>query len=104
MNVKLTPRKYILQGHTPVEVADLLTWAYWMETANRHVAKTDIAHVYISTVFLGLDQGNGNGNPVLFETMIFGGPLDGMQLRYHTWEEAEIGHQETVERVHESLT
>lgn len=54
--------------------------------------------VNVSTVFLRLDHNFfGEGPPILFETMIFGGPLDGYQLRYATWEEAEEGHEKAIE-------
>ena len=85
--------KYRLDGKKPVECEDLLTWAKGFETANRHVAKEKRDGVLVSTVFLGLDHRlGGNGPPILFETMIFGGPHDGDQDRYCTWEEAEAGH------------
>ena len=92
-------KKYILDGKTPV-LCDLMTWAEWFETpGNRTVAKTKIADVLISTVFLGLDHSWGEGPPILFETMIFGGKLDQEQERYSTWDEAEEGHKQMVERV-----
>ena len=50
-------------------------------------------------MFLGLDHSFGGGAPLLFETMVFGGPLDGEQERYSTWNEAEAGHKLMVERV-----
>lgn len=108
--------KYILDGHKAVPV-DLMTWAEWFEKAERHVAKTNIGvpiwkyylgkllkikkwqPIYISTVFLGLDHSFGSGPPLLFETMVFGGPLDQEMDRYTTWEEAEIGHKVMVEGV-----
>ena len=88
--------KYILDGQTPVP-CDLLTWAKWFETAERHVAETTVGDVKVSTVFLGLDH-RESGPPILFETMVFGGPLDQEQDRYATWQEAEQGHQAMVER------
>jgi hypothetical protein len=92
--------QYILKGHTPVLEDDIRVWAEWMLAADR-VVKSDIVQgVHISTVFLGLDHGWGpDRKPVLFETMIFGGDLDEFQRRYHTWEEAEIGHAEAVSKV-----
>jgi len=49
--------------------------------------------VEVSTVFLGLDHNfTGRGGPILFETMIFGGPLDLWQDRYGTYADAERGH------------
>jgi hypothetical protein len=49
--------------------------------------------ITVSTVFLGIDHGFGGDRPVLFETMIFGGPYNDHQVRYCTWAEAEHGHQ-----------
>lgn len=96
---------YILEGHKPVP-CDLMTWARWLETnrANKHVADDYIENppgvtgaVRVSTVFLGLDHGYGGGPPILFETMIFGGPHNEEMWRYSTWEEAEAGHARAVE-------
>ena len=36
------------------------------------------------------------GPPLLFETMIFGGPHDGYQERYTFWDEAEAGHAKAL--------
>ena len=83
---------YVLIGHTPIAV-DMFTWGHWLVTANRQVAWDEIPDAQVSTVFLGLDHNfYNNGPPILFETMIFGGPLDGEQWRYATWKEAERGH------------
>lgn len=89
---------YILEGHKAVP-ADLMTWARWFETigAGRVVAKTELAHVHVSTVFLGLDHSYGEGPPQLFETMIFSGPKDGWQERCETWEQAIQMHKRGIE-------
>lgn len=89
-------KKYILVERKPVECNDLLTWASWLEMADRRVAHTVVGDIRISTVFLGLDHQYGNGPPLLFETMIFGGPHDLECWRYPTWEIAETGHAEAV--------
>ena len=95
--------KYILDGHK-VKSVELMEWARWFEKADRRVAKTDVAHVNVSTVFLGVDHRFGDeGPPLIFETMVFGGPLDGEQDRYSTWDEAEAGHKRMVERVNASF-
>ena len=47
----------------------------------------------ISTVWLGLNHQFGNGPPLIFETMVFGGKYDGEQERYSTLEEAQNGHK-----------
>lgn len=90
--------KYLLKGHKPVPVEDLVEWARWYETANRRVAETVLGDVRVSTVFLALDHRMRDQDPpLLFETMIFGGPQAGYCERYSTWEEAEEGHAQAVE-------
>ena len=95
--------KYILKGHEAVP-ADLMEWAQWFETADRTVAKAQLpGDVSVSTVFLGLNHDFlGDGPPILFETMIFGGPLDLEEARYATWDEAEEGHAAMVKRAEEA--
>ena len=91
---------YILDGHTPTQCASLREWGQFFEdTERRRVAATEIGDVRVSTVFLGLDHSFGEGPPLLFETMVFGGPLDEEMDRYSTWEEAVEGHAKMVERV-----
>lgn len=53
----------------------------------------------VSTVWLGVDHSLGGGNPVLFETMIFGGSHAGFERRYETEIEALSGHAEAVKMV-----
>ena len=90
---------YILDGHKPVK-CDLMTWGRWFEKADkaRIVKQEKTGDVEVSTVFIGIDHQWGKGPPLLFETMIFGGPHDQYQERYSTWEEAELGHALAVER------
>ena len=91
--------KYILDGKKVVLEPDLLAWGRWFETADRDVIKTDVGKVRILTVFLGLDHQYGDGPPLLFETLVFGGALDERMNRYSTWDEAEAGHALMVKRV-----
>lgn len=88
----------ILEGHE-VKQVDLMTWARWFEGKDRHVANETIGDSQISTVFLGLNHSFGDGPPLLFETLVFGGKLDQEMDRYSTWDEAEAGHKAMVERV-----
>lgn len=82
--------------HNLVEV-DLETWARWFEDIeNRRVGWTEVGDVKVSTVCLGIDHRFGEGPPLLFETMIFGGPHDQYQERYSTWDEAQQGHLDAV--------
>lgn len=103
---------YILggeDGHTPILEPDFMAWARWFEQAShdgaagRRVAQTCDGDIRVSTVFLGLDHQWGSGPPLLFETMVFGGPLDSEQDRYSTWEAADEGHREMVRRVTEAM-
>ncbi len=88
--------KFILEGHTAVPCDDLLAWAKWLQDADTCVAKTEMADIRVSTVFLGLNHRFDEGPPLIFETMIFGGDHDETMWRYSTWEEAEAGHERVV--------
>jgi hypothetical protein len=87
-------RQYALRGRVPVPCRQWFDWAEWFERANRTVGWTHVTEtVDVSTIFLGLDCNYlAHGPPILFETMVFGGPLNGLQWRYSTWSEAEEGH------------
>jgi len=86
---------YLLNGKEPVECDDILEWVkLFKKDVSRRVARTNKPGVYISTVFLGLDHSWGDGPPLLFETMVFGGELDDLQWRYSTWDQAVVGHSE----------
>ena len=88
---------YIREGHKPKPIANYMEAARWFETADRRVAKAfKIGEATVSTVFLAIDHQFGDGPPLLFETMVFGGIHDGYQKRYTTWEEAEKGHAKAV--------
>jgi hypothetical protein len=65
-----------------------------------HVRATAIGEIEVSTVWLGIDHNwTGHGPPIIFESMVFGGPLDGCAWRYATLAEAEAGHDEVVAQV-----
>lgn len=92
--------KYILEGKRPVKCYDLTEWCKFVENNNRIVKQTHLGKVLISTVFLGLDHRfTGEGPPILFETMIFGGTHNDYQVRYTTWKAAEAGHKRAVDLV-----
>ena len=81
---------YILDGKIPVPFFDTTKWGLQVD---KIIGKDQFGSVSVSTVFLGMDHSFGGGDPVLFETMIFGGEHDQYQERYCTWDEAEKGHQ-----------
>ena len=92
--------RYILKGKEPVECHSLIEWAEWFENGdNRRVAQTSINEANVSTVFLGLNHNFGDGLPLLFETMIFGGKHNDYQTRCYSWEEAEAMHKKAVDLV-----
>lgn len=80
-------------------VARLIAWGKAMEV-QRRVARVVTANGYrVSTVFLGTDHGYDNGEPILFETMIFGGKFSGIdeyQERCSTLAEAAEQHLRAV--------
>lgn len=95
---------YILDGHNPVPEPDLWKWATCRSAFPNHVAEDfegeiDGMIIRVSTVFLGLDHNHWGGPPILFETMIFGGPHDGRQNRCSTWDEAVTMHQQALDLV-----
>ena len=95
--------RYNLNGHDPIPCDDLDTWTNWMEGPDRLVRDSHLIdpgrnRVRVCTAFLGVDVNFGDGEPILFETVIFGGPFDWNLYRYCTWEEAEHGHAAIVER------
>lgn len=69
---------YILNADgTATCPADALEWAKFFETTDRQIARDETKGVTVSTVFLGIDHRIcGDGPPVLFETLVLGGPLD----------------------------
>ena len=98
--------KYILKkdGKTPIPEPDLLKWAEWIEgTGKRRVSLSRLGESRgprVSTVFLGLDHSfSDEGPPVLWETMVFGGPWKyEPQERYTSYEDALIGHEKWLRK------
>ena len=87
---------WILRGREIVP-AELMEWAKFYETRERFMFNESVGDAKVSTVFLGLDHGYGDGAPVLFESMIFGGLHADSQWRYCTYGEAEAGHKRIVQ-------
>ena len=89
---------YILdKDKNPVQ-ATLEQFAKFCEQQGDKVVQQDKLPngTFVSTVFLGLDHQFGDGPPILFETMIFGGEHDQYQERYCTWTEAVKGHRKAL--------
>lgn len=90
----------------PVPCPDLMKWAMWFEKhENRIVEQTMVGKIKVSTVFFGLGSSifSDSPNPLLFETMVFGGDHDLERERYRTWLGAESGHKRWVDKVTDSV-
>ena len=87
----------------PVPCNDPSEWAKLFDSIDRRVALTTIVNdkseIQVSTVFLGIDHGFGDGPPILFETMAFENGEDKLVQRYLTWEDAEKGHKRMVKQI-----
>ena len=94
MSADLGSRFYNMEG----EQIDRAEWLTLFEHPTaRQVALTERDDVMVSTVLLTIDHNwTGNGPPIIFETMIFGGEHDQYQERYATKAEAEEGHDRAV--------
>ena len=76
---------YVLdKNNNVIPEPNLIRWATWLESADRKIARETIGDSDISTVFLGIDHSFGVGDPLLFETMVFGGQFDDEQERCGT--------------------
>lgn len=86
---------YILKDKNPI-IADYEDWTIWMQSNHilRNVKQSQFNGGMVSTVFLGIDHNlSGVGEPVVFESLVFGGINDKELMRYSTWEEAVQGHE-----------
>lgn len=104
--MRLPFKLYVLDAdNRVVEVFDFATWGEYLEHGNRVVGWTQItSETDVSTVFIGIDHRIwGEGPPLLFETMIFGGPLDQSQWRYASYDDAMTGHKAAVRKAREAI-
>lgn len=102
----MRPGYWILDERGEPVPADAETWGFWFESADRHVADDADEQTgwRVSTVFIGLDHNFSNaGPPVLWETLVFGGPLDGEMERYTSRADALEGHRAMCARVTEVI-
>lgn len=93
---------YVLDaGGEPVP-ASRSQWATWLETNEALVFNFHLDHVRVSTVFLG--HAFEKKQPVLWETMVFGGRLDQVRDRCAgNTEQAQAMHNAMVQRVRNSM-
>jgi ribosomal protein S27AE len=100
----------------PFNMTDFIWWSiYSGEVAGHYqVANTWVGPVRISTIFMGVDTDPGLSwdwsdpfnpqmpigyRPLCFETMVFGGDLDGYQARTRDYWVALADHMVAVEKV-----
>jgi hypothetical protein len=82
----------------PLAVSDVEEWVQWCERADRGVARTVVAaDVVVLTTFNGVDEVVHGQTPLLFETRVFGGVLDGEAVQHPTRADALAGHAKLVE-------
>ena len=97
------PRYFVLRDGKVVEEQDHPSWLTWFESSYQQVARiaetrTDSATV--STRFLAVDLSLTHDDPpLLFETRVSGGWMDGECERYATPQNARLGHLAWVDRV-----
>jgi hypothetical protein len=96
---------FVLEDKKPVPAQSIEHWqSFYFVEENRLVAWDSIGDANISTVFTGTNSRYwGDGPPLVFETMIFGGVHDNKQWKCCTWEEAEEQHKKVVEMVKAAL-
>lgn len=90
---------YIMKNKVPVRVEDEQEWRNWFVAADHRIALDELGGAIVSTVFLGIDEADG----MLFETMVFNGPLPPYRQCYRTCAEAEHRHQEIVAEITQAL-
>ena len=104
MSVDWPPPKYfyVMDAEHNIRCVDTMDeWAQYYEADYRQIDMSGNENIFVSTIFLGLNHNWGEDretNPILFETMVFGGHLDGDQYRWYTYNEAMAGHKEVVTR------
>ena len=90
-----TPFYTLDEAGDPVPCDDMLEWAIWFAQNHeaRIVAKTELpSGTTVSTVFLGVDH-SMRDEPVLWETLMFGGDYDLACDRYRSRRDALVGHE-----------
>jgi len=88
---------YVLKNRQPVLTDSLDAFLQFVATRAGIVAQEHIGPFFVSTIFLSHTLATAlNPRPLFFESMIFGGTLDGACYRYETWTQAADGHRALV--------
>ena len=82
----------------PILEPNLDAWFAWFERADRGVARTVVTpDVMVLTTFNGVDELGESDPPRLFESRVFGGPLNGEVAQSGTRAESLEGHARLVD-------
>lgn len=81
----------------PIDVTEMVRLS--QDPSYRLVARDFVGAVEVATVWLGFDHSFRSAEPVLFETVVFGGRMDQYSRRYGTEEEARAGHARVLASV-----
>ena len=96
-------RYFILNDGNIIEEPDYETWAQWYESTYdkiSSIAVTETEQGTVETRFIAMSMSlNRQAPPLLFETKVTGGWLDGRVDRYSTLDEARSGHEAWVQKV-----
>ena len=101
----MADRMYTLDADNNVVPATMEEYIEIWNSPRHIIGKTKpVPGVEVSTVFLALDHSFSNGahEPLVFETMVFGGDLDGEVERCCTYAQAKNMHTRWVRRVIEA--
>jgi hypothetical protein len=83
----------------PQRERDLEAWSKWFEQADRNIARTAVAtNITVLTTFSGVDESaeqEENSRP--FDSRVFGGVLDGQEMRSRSRSAAIAAHDELVQ-------
>ena len=85
-------------GLVPVE--DVVTWPHWVPGhEDQRVLLTVLPDLYVSTIDVGFDPRGDDapGPPLLWETLILGGPLHRREEWHASRDEAIQRHKELVQ-------
>jgi hypothetical protein len=90
--------------NNPIPCSGISEYEEWFMKHGTTVAQTRFLDtkgisIYVSTVFLGLDHSYNSTVPILWETMILGGPFDQQSFRYSSFKDALEGHNQIVDDI-----
>lgn len=97
---KKWPVNYILEDKIPIPVPNLGALMEWYDQHDKEciVASVTRGEREIITRFICIDLNLGDGPPLIFETRIVTPNRTKLIEMYSTWEQAETGHNRTIER------